>query len=260
MIGIPLSLVFGGPLSGWIMQNSTKYLGPARLAVDVPRRGRACGAARLRRAGLPHRKTRRGPLAVRLSNAPGSRERIEAEHQEAHARHGVNLRAALTHPTVWLLADRDVLLPDRQLWPHLLGAVHRQGPVRIHRVRGGHCSPPSRISRPRWACCWWAGARIAPANDSCTWRLPSLFGALGFLAVGYMHVTRAGDAGAVRRRRRRLLARAARSGHCPASFWSAAPPRAPSRSSIPWARSAASSARAPWAGSRIRPAVSSDPC
>jgi ACS family tartrate transporter-like MFS transporter len=30
--------------------------------------------------------------------------RIDAEHVEAHARHGVQLRAALLHPTVWLLA------------------------------------------------------------------------------------------------------------------------------------------------------------
>ena len=35
--------------------------------------------------------------------------------------------------------------------------------------------------------------------------MPSLFGALGFIAVGYMHVARTRDAGAVRRRGRRLL-------------------------------------------------------
>ena len=64
-------------------------------------------------------------------------ERIESEHQRGACASWLNLRAALTHPTVWLLADRDVLLPDRQLRPDVLGAVHRQGPVRILRIRGG---------------------------------------------------------------------------------------------------------------------------
>ena len=40
MIGIPLSIVFGGPLSGWLL-GFEGHLGPARLAVDVPR-SRAC--------------------------------------------------------------------------------------------------------------------------------------------------------------------------------------------------------------------------
>ena len=39
-------------------------------------------------------------------------------------------------------------------------------------------------------------------------------------------------------------ARAVRSGRCRENSWSAAPPRAPSRSSIPWARSAASRSEA----------------
>ena len=52
MIGIPLSLVFGGPLSGWLMQASTRYLGPARLAVDVPASRAAGRDARLRGAAV----------------------------------------------------------------------------------------------------------------------------------------------------------------------------------------------------------------
>ena len=40
MIGIPLSIVFGGPLSGWLL-GFDGHLGPAWLAMDVPHR-RAC--------------------------------------------------------------------------------------------------------------------------------------------------------------------------------------------------------------------------
>ncbi|MDF3020014.1 MAG: transporter [Steroidobacteraceae bacterium] len=103
MIGIPLSVVFGGPLSGWIMQSMDEYLGlhgwqwmfvieglPAVLLGFV----------------VLWFLTEKPAEAKWLS--PRQRDwlsqRIEAEHVEAHARHGLQLRAALLHPTVWLLA------------------------------------------------------------------------------------------------------------------------------------------------------------
>jgi ACS family tartrate transporter-like MFS transporter len=103
MIGIPLSVVFGGPLSGWIMQSMDEYLGlhgwqwmfvieglPAVLLGFV----------------VLWFLTEKPAEAKWLSQRQRDwlSQRIEAEHVEAHARHGLQLRAALLHPTVWLLA------------------------------------------------------------------------------------------------------------------------------------------------------------
>ena len=103
MIGIPLSVVFGGPLSGWIMQSMDEYLGlhgwqwmfvieglPAVLLGFV----------------VLWFLTEKPAEAKWLSQQQRDwlSQRIEAEHVEAHARHGMQLRAALLHPTVWLLA------------------------------------------------------------------------------------------------------------------------------------------------------------
>jgi ACS family tartrate transporter-like MFS transporter len=103
MIGIPLSVVFGGPLSGWIMQSMDEYLGlhgwqwmfvveglPAVLLGVVVLWFLTEKPAEARWLSAEQRKW--------LS------ERIETEHAEAHVRHGLQLRAALLHPTVWLLA------------------------------------------------------------------------------------------------------------------------------------------------------------
>lgn len=103
MIGIPLSVVFGGPLSGWIMQNLDEYQGLHGwqwmfLAEGVP-------AVLLGFVVL-------GFLTEKPADAhwltPEQRgwlsQRIQAEHVEAQTRHGVQLLAALKHPVVWLLA------------------------------------------------------------------------------------------------------------------------------------------------------------
>ncbi len=102
MIGIPLSVVFGGPLSGWLLGFDgvgglhgwhwmflveglpAVFLGFAVLFFLTEKPADAHWLTAEQRAWL---------------NA-----RIDAEHVEAHTKHGVNLRAALLHPTVWLLA------------------------------------------------------------------------------------------------------------------------------------------------------------
>jgi ACS family tartrate transporter-like MFS transporter len=102
MIGIPLSIVFGGPLSGWLL-GFDGHLGLRGwqwmfLLEGLP-------AVVLGFVVL-------GFLTERPADAkwlePGQREwlaqRIASEHTEAHTRHGVGLRQALLHPTVWLLA------------------------------------------------------------------------------------------------------------------------------------------------------------
>jgi MFS transporter, ACS family, tartrate transporter len=102
MIGIPLSVVFGAPLSGWLLEfNGHLGLRGWQLMYLVE--------------GLPAVALGFVVLAF-LTEKPVDAHwltaaqrawlsaRIEAEHVEASTRHRINLREALQHPTVWLLA------------------------------------------------------------------------------------------------------------------------------------------------------------
>jgi ACS family tartrate transporter-like MFS transporter len=103
MIGIPLSVVFGAPLSGWIMQSMDEYLGLHGWQWMFVLEG--LPAVLLGFVVLWFLTEK--PADARWLTAEQRdwlSRRIEAEHIEAHARHGVQLRAALLHPTVWLLA------------------------------------------------------------------------------------------------------------------------------------------------------------
>ncbi len=103
MIGIPLSVVFGGPLSGWILDRFDEYLGLhgwqwMYLAEGVP--SVVLGFVVL---GFLTEK----PTDARWLTAE-QREwlsaRIFSEHAETETRARLSFRAALEHPTVWLLA------------------------------------------------------------------------------------------------------------------------------------------------------------
>src|SRR5262245_37348779 len=96
MIGIPLSIVFGGPLSGWLMEVLDERMGWHGwqwmfLIEGLP-------AVLLGFVVLGFLTER--PRDARWL-APEQREwlarRIDTEHDEAHARHGVGLKAALLH-------------------------------------------------------------------------------------------------------------------------------------------------------------------
>ena len=102
MIGIPLSIVFGGPLSGWLL-GFEGHLGLhgwqwMYLVEGLP--ATILGFVVL------------GYLTEKPADAHWltARERewltarIDAEHAEAVTRHGVGLGRAMLHPTVWLLA------------------------------------------------------------------------------------------------------------------------------------------------------------
>jgi ACS family tartrate transporter-like MFS transporter len=102
MIGIPLSIVFGGPLSGWLLGFDGRMglqgwqwlylvegvpailLGFVVLGFLTDQPDHAHWLAPEQRAWLS--------------------ERIRAEHVEAQTRHRVSLRDSFRHPTVWLLA------------------------------------------------------------------------------------------------------------------------------------------------------------
>jgi ACS family tartrate transporter-like MFS transporter len=102
MIGIPLSVVFGGPLSGWLL-GFDGYLGLKGwqwlfIVEGLP-------AVFLGFVVLVFLTDK--PADARWL-APEQRqwlsERIESEHQAAQKKHGISVIAALRHPTVWLLA------------------------------------------------------------------------------------------------------------------------------------------------------------
>ena len=102
MIGIPLSVVFGGPLSGWLLTFDGKmglhgwqwlYIVEGLPAVLL-------GFVVL---GFLTEK----PADARWLSAEQRAwltDRIAAEHTEAQARHKLDFVTALRHPTVWLLA------------------------------------------------------------------------------------------------------------------------------------------------------------
>lgn len=103
MIGIPLSVVFGAPLSGWIMQSMDEHLGLHGwqwmfLVEGIP--------AVLLGVVVLWFLTEK-PAEAHWLSEPQRRwlsARIEAERVEATSRHRIELMAALTHPVVWLLA------------------------------------------------------------------------------------------------------------------------------------------------------------
>jgi D-galactonate transporter len=103
MIGIPLSVVFGGPLSGWIMQSMDEYLGLHGWQWMFVVEGLPAVLLGFVVLGFLTEKPSEAKWLTQQQREWLS-QRIEAEHVEAHARHGMQLRAALLHPTVWLLA------------------------------------------------------------------------------------------------------------------------------------------------------------
>jgi len=102
MIGIPLSIVFGGPLSGWLL-GFEGHLGLHGwqwmfLAEGIP-------AVLLGFAVLVYLTEK--PADAKWLSADQRdwlSKVIEAEHVEAQARHRVSVGEVLRHPTVWLLA------------------------------------------------------------------------------------------------------------------------------------------------------------
>jgi ACS family tartrate transporter-like MFS transporter len=102
MIGIPLSIVFGGPLSGWLL-GFEGHLGLhgwqwMYLAEGLP----AVILGFVVLGFLTDKPTEARWLTA--EQRAWLAERIETESVAAKTRHGLGLGAALTHPTVWLLA------------------------------------------------------------------------------------------------------------------------------------------------------------
>jgi ACS family tartrate transporter-like MFS transporter len=102
MIGIPLSIVFGGPLSGWLL-GFEGHLGLHGwqwmfLAEGLP-------AVFLGFVVLRYLTEKPGDAKwLTPAQRDWLSQTIEAEHAAAHARRRVSVTEVLRHPTVWLLA------------------------------------------------------------------------------------------------------------------------------------------------------------
>jgi ACS family tartrate transporter-like MFS transporter len=102
MIGIPLSIVFGGPLSGWLL-GFEGHLGLhgwqwMYLVEGLP-------AAALGFVVLAYLTEKPGEAHwLSVAQRDWLAQRMEAEHVEATSRHRITLKESLRHPTVWLLA------------------------------------------------------------------------------------------------------------------------------------------------------------
>jgi len=103
MIGIPLSIVFGGPLSGWVMDRFDEYLGLHGWQWMYLVEGLPAALLGFVVLGFLTEK----PADAHWLSAE-QREwlsaRIYSEHTEAESRQRLSFKAALEHPTVWLLA------------------------------------------------------------------------------------------------------------------------------------------------------------
>ena len=103
MIGIPLSIVFGGPLSGWIMDRFDEHLGLHGWQWLYLLEGLPAVLLGFVVLGFLTDK----PADARWLTAE-QREwlsaHIFAEHTEAQSRLRISFKGALGHPTVWLLA------------------------------------------------------------------------------------------------------------------------------------------------------------
>ena len=185
MIGIPLSLVFGGPLSGWIMQDMDEYLGLHGwqwmfLFEGIP-------AVVLGFVVLAY-LTEKPADAHWLSAEQRTwlSETIAAEHHEAHSRHGLGLRAALTHPTVWLLA---VVMFCCQTGSY---GLTFWVPSIVKGLTGGSDKAVGLITAIPYVAAALAMVLVGRSSDRSNERflhvaIPSIIGAAGFLAVGYLH-------------------------------------------------------------------------
>jgi len=102
MIGIPLSVVFGGPLSGWLLgfDGRLGLHGWQWLYIVEGLPAVVLGFVVL--GFLTERPADAKWLTAEQRDWLSAR--IAAEHTEAQARHKLNFLAALGHPTVWLLA------------------------------------------------------------------------------------------------------------------------------------------------------------
>jgi MFS transporter, ACS family, tartrate transporter len=184
MIGIPLSIVFGGPLSGWLMQSLDEAMGLHGWQWMFLLEGLPAVILGIVVLGF---LTDRPAEARWLSDAQRDwlTQHMNAEHRDAHARHGMGLRAALTHPTVWLLA---VVMFCCQTGSY---GLTFWVPTIVKGLSGYSELEVGLFSAIPYLAAAAGMILVGRSSDRSGERflhvaVPSLVGALGFIAVGYM--------------------------------------------------------------------------
>ena len=184
MIGIPLSLIFGGPLSGWLMEYLDEVMGLHGWQWMFVVEGLPAVVLGFVVLGFLTEK----PSDARwltTEQRTWLSELIASEHQEAHSRHGVKLRAALMHPTVWLLA---VVMFCCQTGSYGLSFWV---PSIVKNLTGYSEFMVGMLTAIPYIAAALAMVLVGYNSDRSGERflhvaIPSMFGAAGFLAVGYM--------------------------------------------------------------------------
>ncbi len=184
MIGIPLSIVVGGPLSGWIMQNFDEAMGLHGWQWMFVAEGLPAVLLGFVVLGFLTDK----PADARwLSGEQRAwlAQRMDAEHQESHARHGVSLAAALMHPTVWLLA---IVMFCCQTGSY---GLTFWVPTIVKGLSGYSEFQVGLYSAVPYIAAAIGMILVGRSSDRTGERflhvaIPSVVGALGFIAVGYM--------------------------------------------------------------------------
>jgi len=184
MIGIPLSLVFGGPLSGWLMQDLDEVMGLHGWQWMFLLEGIPAVLLGFVVLGFLTEKPDDARWLTAEQRAWLS-QRIASEHQEAHQKHGVGLRAALLHPTVWLLA---VIMFCCQTGSYGLSFWV---PSIVKSLTGYSEFAVGMFTAIPYIAAALAMVLVGLSSDRTGERflhvaIPSLIGAAGFLAVGYM--------------------------------------------------------------------------
>jgi D-galactonate transporter len=182
MIGIPLSIVFGGPLSGWLLRDLDEVMGLhgwqwMYLIEGLP-------AVLLGFVVLIF-LTDKPADAKWLS--PGQRtwltDRIATENRLAATRHSPDWLAVLTHPTVWLLA---VIMFCCQTGSY---GLTLWVPTIVQGLSGYSEFEIGMFSAIPYVAAAIGMVLVGRSSDRCNERflhvaIPSFIGAVGFVATG----------------------------------------------------------------------------
>jgi ACS family tartrate transporter-like MFS transporter len=183
MIGIPLSVVFGAPLSGWIMHGMDEYGGLHGWQWMFIIEGLPAVLLGFVVLGFLTEK----PADARWLTEPQRNwlsARIDAEQVEAQSRHGLELLAALKHPVVWLLA---VIMFCCQTGSY---GLTFWVPSIVNGLSGYTTLQVGLFSAIPYIAAALGMILVSMSSDRTGERflhvaVPSLVGAVGFIAVGY---------------------------------------------------------------------------
>jgi ACS family tartrate transporter-like MFS transporter len=184
MIGIPLSLIIGGPLSGGIMQHLDEYLGLHGWQWMFLLEGFPAVLLGFVVLGFLTEKPADAKWLT-VAQRDWLNDRISSEQQATEARHGFGVREALLHPTVWMLA---AIMFCCQTGSYGLSFWV---PSIVKSLTGYSEFAVGAITTLPYIAAALAMIFVGISSDRTGERflhiaIPSLVGAIGFISVGYM--------------------------------------------------------------------------